>query len=84
MKQLLSATVGRAGGKYPLNDKTPFPGRKRGSGGAELSNAKNAIKFAYPNLMVPVTGRELAPAIAIDDRDSVAVASLGSSLSHSA
>jgi hypothetical protein len=30
---------------------------------------------AYPNLMVPVTGRELAPAMEIYDPDPVAVAS---------
>jgi len=33
------------------------------------------INFAYPNLMVPVTGRELAPAMEIYDPDPVAVAS---------
>jgi hypothetical protein len=42
------------------------------------------IVIAYPNLMVPVTGRELAPAKEIYDPDPVAVASQGSSLSHSA
>jgi len=39
---------------------------------------------AYPNLMFPVSGRELAPAPGIDDPGPVAVASQGSSLSHSA
>ncbi len=40
-------------------------------------------KFGTPNLMFPVTGRELAPATGIYDPDPVAVASQGSSLSHS-
>ncbi len=33
------------------------------------------IVIAYPNLMVPVAGRELAPAMEIDDLYPVAVAS---------
>jgi hypothetical protein len=54
-----------------------FRKRKRGYGNAE-------IPTAYPNLMFPVSGRELAPAPGIDDPGPVAVASQGSSLSHSA
>ena len=65
--QLLSVTAGRAGKKYPVNAKPLF------RMGKEVRETR--INFATPNLMVPVTGRELAPAIEIYDLDPVAVAS---------
>jgi len=56
----------------------PFSGR-----GKEATGMRDYLA-AYPNLMFPASGRELAPAPGIDDPGPVAVASQGSSLSHSA
>src|SRR5712692_4104526 len=51
--QLLSVTAGRAGKNYPVNTKPLF---RMGKEAREMR-----INCAYPNLMVPVAGRELAP-----------------------
>jgi hypothetical protein len=66
--QLLSVTEGRAREKISQEMRNPFSEWEKRLGKCETN-------IAYPNLMVPVTGRELAPAMEIYDPDPVAVAS---------
>src|ERR1700730_806354 len=75
-RTLFECLWGRAEKNTPLKHKTSFPGKEK--------RKRDAEKLFAPRISCSPLGRELAPAAGIYDPGSVAVASQGSSLSHSA